>query len=176
MRERSGKRVFLSVGSNLEPQIHIPRALDLLLAHVRVTGVSTFYRTAPAGGRRQPDFANGVWRVETRLDAVRLKGDVLRAIEAELGRVRGGDRFADRTIDLDIVAYGDLVLRTPDLTLPDPDIRTRAFVALPLLELAPDLVLADTGEPLLAIAHGMSRAGMSILPELTERLRERIRR
>jgi 2-amino-4-hydroxy-6-hydroxymethyldihydropteridine diphosphokinase len=186
---------FLAVGSNLEPEKHILAALAKLRGSLRVTAVSTFYRTAalarPAqppltlpsptrgeGKQRplpqetaKPHFLNGVVGMETDLPPRTLKLEVLRRVEEVLGRVRAGDRYASRTIDLDLVLYGNLVLAEPDLRLPDPGIRARNFLAVPLLELAPELVLPDTGERLaeLAVAHDLS--GMEARAEFTRTLR-----
>jgi 2-amino-4-hydroxy-6-hydroxymethyldihydropteridine diphosphokinase len=118
------------------------------MARERVTATSTFYWTEPLGRPGQPRFLNGAWRVETERSARELKFDVLRPIESALGRERNADKYAPRTIDLDVVLYGDGMIEEPDLTVPDPDIRDRPFLAVPLLELAPELRLPDTGERL----------------------------
>jgi len=173
---------FLAVGSNLEPEKHIPAALEKLRARLRVTAVSTFYRTAaltdPAragqAGAPGPHFLNGVVRVETDLPPRIVKFEILRRIEDELGRVRAADRYASRTIDLDLVLYGNVALDEPGLRLPGPDIRTRSFIAVPLLELAPELVLPDTGERLaeLAVAHDLT--GLEARGEFTKVLRGQV--
>ena len=165
---------FVAVGSNLEPQRHLSRAIDRLQQHVRVAAVSTVYRTDPLDRPEQPPFLNAVWQIETSMEARALKFDVLRAIEAELGRVRTDDRYAARTIDLDVILCGRAVIDAPDLQIPDPDIRRRPFIAIPLLELAPDLVLPDTGEPLAAIAAGLDASGLEPRVELTAGLRDRL--
>lgn len=139
---------FVSVGANIDPERNVVEALRLLGRRVRVTGVSTFYRTMAVGRPEQQDFLNGVWKVATDIAPRSLKFDVLRDIEQQLGRVRTTDKYAARTIDLDVILHGHAVIDEPDLHIPDPDIRTRAFVAVPLLELAPELRLPDTGEAL----------------------------
>ncbi len=88
-----------------------------------------------------------------------------------LGRRRTADRHARRTIDLDLLILGDLVVDDERFRLPDPDIRVRPFIALPLLELAPDLVLPDTGEWLSQVAAGLSHAELAPDDELTSVLR-----
>ncbi len=125
---------FIAVGSNIEPEQNISAALTMLKEVVRVRASSIFYRTEPLGERRQPDFVNGVWHVHTVLSPARIKNDVLKPIESELGRVRTDDKFAPRTIDLDLVLYGALVTAGDDLTLPHPDVN-RPFVYVPILEL-----------------------------------------
>jgi dihydroneopterin aldolase/2-amino-4-hydroxy-6-hydroxymethyldihydropteridine diphosphokinase len=164
----------IAVGSNIDPQRHILEAFERIKHYGRVTGVSTFYRTPALGRPDQPPFINGVWRFETSVPARALKFDVFRKIESELGRVRTADKYADRTIDLDIVLYGDTVIDEPDLKIPDPDIRTRPFIAIPLLELAPDLVLPDTGEQLASIASAMEKWDLHPTQELTLRMRTRV--
>ena len=139
---------FVSVGANIDPERNVVEALRLLGRRVCVIGVSTFYRTEAIGRPPPQDFLNGVWKVATNVSPRALKFDILRDIERRLGRLRTADRYAARTIDLDVILHGDAVIDEPDLHIPDPDIRTRAFVAVPLLELAPDLRLPDTGEAL----------------------------
>ena len=145
-------RVFIGIGSNVDPEANIPRALELLGRSARILRLSNFRRTAPVGPAGQPAFVNGVAEIETALPPRTLKYDVLRRIEAELGRTRSSpDKYRPRPIDLDLLLYGRLVLREPGLTLPDPDLRERAFLARAVLELAPDLALPDTGEPLASL-------------------------
>jgi len=157
-------RAYIGVGSNIEPEHNVRAALRLLEHHVRVAGVSTFYRTEPIDRPNDPEFVNGTVAVETSLGARALKWSVLRRIERELGRRRGSDANAPRTIDLDLVVY--------DRELLDPDVVRRAFVAWPLVELDPTLALAD-GRRISTIAAPLPRAGMVALPELTAQLRHR---
>ncbi len=138
---------YVAVGSNIEPRRNLPAALTLLRQAVSVLAVSRVYRTAPIGRPGQPEFLNAVWQIRTALSPWAVKFDVLRPIEDRLGRVRGGDPYGPRTIDLDLVLLGACVVRREELTLPSEDL-DRPFVALPLLELAPDVVLPDTGETL----------------------------
>lgn len=166
--------VFIAVGSNIEPEANVLAALELLQQHVRVIGVSTLYRTAPVGRPDQAAFINGVWRVATAMPPRTLKFDLLRAVEVQLGRVRTPDKYAPRTIDLDVVLYGSLVIDEPGLRIPDPDIRTRPFIAVPLLELDPHCVLPDTGEFLAAIVRPDDRDQLEPLPLLTDRLRRMV--
>ena len=167
---------FIAVGSNIEPLRNVPAALEMLLEHVRVTAVSTMYRTAPLGRPEQAPFVNGVWRIETALDARELKFTVLRGIEARLGRVRTEDAYAARPIDLDIALFGEAVIDEPDLVVPDPDITLRAFLAVPVVELAPDLRLPGTEGRLADEPMCRDTGGLEALPDLTEQLRERIAR
>lgn len=167
---------YVAVGSNIQPEANIPAALDKLRRAARVTASSTFYRTAALDRPGDPDFLNGVWQIETDLSPHALKFDVLRRIEEELGRKRSADKYAPRTIDLDLIVYDNAAIAEPDLRVPDPDIRTRPFIALPLLELSPEVVLADTGERLAALPVVLSRPQLTADREVSDLLRERIGR
>ena len=105
---------------------------------------------------------------------MRLKRRVLQLVESKLGRVRTADRFAARSIDLDLILYGGDVVSSETLILPDPDIRQRAFVALPLSEVAPGLRLPDTGEALAELTVLNERDGLTPDVELTRRVKERL--
>lgn len=163
--------VYIGLGSNIEPESNIPRALELLARGLRLTALSTFYRTEPVGPPGQPFFFNGVACGLTSRPPRPLKFEFLRAIEAQLGRQReAGGKYLPRSIDLDILVYGDLAVREPDLVIPDPDLDRRPFLAAALLELAPDLVLPGARTPLrLAQPGGM----LEPLTEFSQRLRER---
>jgi 2-amino-4-hydroxy-6-hydroxymethyldihydropteridine diphosphokinase len=133
-----------------------------LAALGRIAGVSNVYASPAVGPAGQPDFLNAAILIETHLapDAVR---DRLRAIEAELGRVRTSDRFAPRPVDLDLVLYDDLVLDSPPLRIPDPDLLDRGYLAVTISELDPGFTHPETGETLAAIA-GKLRAENDLVP------------
>jgi 2-amino-4-hydroxy-6-hydroxymethyldihydropteridine diphosphokinase len=166
---------FIAVGSNIRPEWHISAAFEKLTRHVHITEVSTFYRTQPLAGRNQPPFLNGVWRIQTATPPRSLKFDILRTIEQELGRVRTDDKYAARVIDLDLILHGENVMEEPGLILPDPDIRVRPFIAVPLLGLAPDLVLPDTGQRLADLVASMAPRGLEPVDAFTRALRGRLR-
>ena len=166
-------RAFIGVGSNIEPEANIRAALGLLRKRARVTRASTFYRTDPIGRPEQPAFRNGVFEVETSLPPAELK-QVLRDIEAQLYRRRTSDKYAPRTIDLDLLLYDDLAIADEGLTLPDPDIERRAFLAIPLCELAPDGVLPGSGRPLCEVAARFTDYGLQPLEAYTRELRDEI--
>lgn len=133
---------YVGLGSNLEdPAKQVETALQELdrLPRTRLVRRSTLHRTAPVGYRDQPDFINAVAELETDLPAERLL-DELQALEARHGRVRSFPN-APRTLDLDLLLFGDLVVQTERLILPHPRMRERAFVLEPLREIAPDLDL-----------------------------------
>ncbi|HUZ17042.1 MAG TPA: 2-amino-4-hydroxy-6-hydroxymethyldihydropteridine diphosphokinase [Spirochaetia bacterium] len=143
--------VFIGVGSNIDPEENVVRALRSLTAHVRALSSSTFYRTRALGGPPQPDYANGVVKARTSLSPLELK-ELLRRIETENGRVRSSDRYAPRTIDFDLLLYGDRIVSEPGLTIPSPDILERPFVMIPLLELEPTLMIPGSGRPIAQLA------------------------
>ena len=163
-------RAYIGVGSNIDPEMNIPRALRLLIEAVEVTGISTFYRTAALGDDRQPSFYNGVFAVETALPPRELKFCLLRPLEERLGRRRSEDRYLPRTIDLDLLLYDDLVLNEEDLVLPDPEIARRAFLAVPLCELAPEMILPGDGRAICAIAAQFHPRSMAALADFTAQL------
>jgi len=135
MRDGSQRSVaFIAVGSNIEPQRNVMAALTALAEMTQVAGSSTFYRTAPIGRPDQPAFVNGVWLIHTDLSPRAVRDDLLGPVERLVGRRRTEDKFASRTIDLDLVLYDDLTIHDRDLTLPHPDI-ARPFVSRPILEL-----------------------------------------
>lgn len=159
MTERDAEvDTFIAVGANIAPERNIVRGLDLLRERVTVWAVSPFYWSRALRRPEQPDYLDGIVCARTAMPARALKFDVLRSIEAAVGRVRSADAYAARELDMDLILYGDCVIREPDLDIPSPEIRARNFVAIPLAELAPDLTLPDTGLRLAEIAAAMDRA------------------
>ncbi len=152
---------YVGLGANLgDRESALRRALDLLDAHeeIDVTAVSTIRETEPVGYLDQPSFLNAAARLETKL----APRDVLAAllqVERELGRDRSGPRpavrWGPRTIDLDLLLYGDLELDEEGLVVPHPRLHERRFVLEPLAELAPGLVVPGRGslETLLSELH-----------------------
>ncbi|MDO8588518.1 MAG: 2-amino-4-hydroxy-6-hydroxymethyldihydropteridine diphosphokinase [Armatimonadota bacterium] len=157
-------RVFIGIGSNIDPGENIPRALGLLGRDARILAVSTFYRAEPLGRPDQPFFYNGVALVETDLPPDELRSR-LRDIENALGRQRQEDKYAARTIDLDLLVYGESVLAEEEIT-------SRPFVAVPLAELAPERELPGNGLTLAQIAAAFDDPNIDPLPEFTELLRQ----
>lgn len=133
-------QVLIGLGGNMgDPAAAMAEALRLLddTPGVRVIAASRLYRTPPWGKLNQPEFLNACASLQAELDAQSLL-DLALALEARLKRVRL-ERWGPRTIDIDVLAYGQARVETPTLTLPHPRIRERAFVLMPLAELAPDL-------------------------------------
>jgi len=150
-------RAFIGLGSNLgEPERQIEQALELLTAEegIELRAVSTLRWTDPVGYRDQPRFLNGAAEVETSLGARELLERLL-GIERRLGRERGeGPRFGPRTIDLDLLVYGDSAVDEPGLSVPHPRLAERRFAIEPLAELAPELVVPGAG-PVQALFAGL---------------------
>jgi 2-amino-4-hydroxy-6-hydroxymethyldihydropteridine diphosphokinase len=140
-------RAFVGLGSNLDdPPAQVMRALDELdsIPVTRLLQRSSLYRSAPWGMVEQPSFVNAVAEIETCLSAHALLQALL-SIEQAHGRDRRGERWGPRTLDLDLLAYADLRIDEPGLVVPHPRLAQRAFVLMPLAEIAADFVLADAG-------------------------------
>lgn len=155
-------RCFIGLGSNLdEPLQQIQRALAALgaLEHCSLGAVSPFYRNPAIGPGDQPDFINAVAELETSLTPLELLAHLQR-IENAQGRVRN-IRWSARTLDLDLLLYGDQIVALPELQVPHPRLRERNFVLYPLHDIAPTLTLPDD-TPLTTLldccsAHGLQR-------------------
>ena len=131
---------YVALGSNLgDKEANLRKALELLQERgVEVVKTSSFICTEPYGVTDQPQFLNGVCEVRTSLVPLALLHTLLE-IEQEMGRVRLR-HWGERNIDLDLLLYEDVVMDTPELKLPHPDMQNRDFVLLPLAEIAPELV------------------------------------
>jgi 2-amino-4-hydroxy-6-hydroxymethyldihydropteridine diphosphokinase len=136
---------YLGLGSNVgDRESQLRGAIDDLRGQgVEVEAVSSVYETEPVGEiLDQPDFLNAAVRIRTSLEPDQLL-DVCKAIEADHGRVLGGPRHGPRPIDIDLLLLGDIEMGTDRLTLPHPEVSSRRFVLLPLLELDPELRLPN---------------------------------
>lgn len=134
---------YVSLGSNLQnPQVQVQQAIAAIAALPETTliAASSLYSSKPLGPDNQPDFVNAVAKVATALSPEKLL-QCLHTIEDQQGRVRGDERWGPRTIDCDILLYGDEVINTVSLTVPHYDLAQREFVLIPLLEIAADLRL-----------------------------------
>ncbi|MEE8340342.1 MAG: 2-amino-4-hydroxy-6-hydroxymethyldihydropteridine diphosphokinase [Xanthomonadales bacterium] len=135
---------WIGLGSNLaNPGAQLREALLYLeeTAGIELRKISGIYRTAPWGKRDQADFLNAVTMIETELQPGELL-DVLLQIEQQMGRDRSVGRWGPRCIDLDLLTYNDLVMKSPRLELPHPRMHLRAFVLRPVLELDPDFMIS----------------------------------
>ena len=164
-------RAFIGMGSNICPEENVRAALLALARQEQIVAISTIYRTEPEGRPDQPDFYNCVVEIQTEKTPEVLKYEVLRRIEDGLGRQRTSDKFAPRTIDLDLMLYDDLVLNTHNLVLPDPEIASRSFLAAGLSELAPELTLPGTGSRVAELAACLPHGNMHPLEDYTARIK-----
>jgi 2-amino-4-hydroxy-6-hydroxymethyldihydropteridine diphosphokinase len=156
---------FIALGSNLgDARAQVLHAFDALagLPGTQLLSRSPLYLTPPWGMLDQPPFVNAVARVDTTLTPHALL-DALLGIERAAGRVRDGERWGPRTLDLDVLHMGAMVLSDERLSLPHPRIHERAFVLLPLHDLAPDLDLPGQGRVMDLLA-ALDVAGCERLP------------
>ena len=135
---------YLGLGSNLEtPTVQLQSARKAIseIDDIEEVAFSSLYRSPPMGPQDQPDYVNAVMKINTTLPALALLS-AMQSIENEHGRVRL-QRWGARTLDIDILLYGDQNIHLPDLTVPHIGIKERAFVLYPLFEIAPDLVIGN---------------------------------
>jgi GTP cyclohydrolase-4 len=131
--------VYLGLGANIGNRTqNFEKALDMLSQGAQVKQVSSFYETEPIGYSNQPQFLNAVCRISTSLSPEQLLA-LIKEIEATLGR-KPSFRNAPRPIDIDILFYDEQIINSKELIIPHPRIEERAFVLIPLAELAPDMV------------------------------------
>ena len=150
---------YLALGTNLgDRSANLRAALEALAARLTLAARSRVYETPPWGYADQPAFFNMVIAARTDLPPLALL-DMLKSLETALGR-RPSFRYGPRQIDLDILFYDDLVLDLPRLTIPHPRLHERAFVLVPLAEIAPDLVHPQIGLPVRALLGAVSTAGI----------------
>ena len=146
---------YIGLGSNLaDPLEQLRSAMRVIVSmpSTRVVRHSHFYRTPPWGKTDQPEFINAVAAIETELTARALLEELL-AIERRAGRQRVGERWGPRVLDLDILLYGQEIIDEPALHIPHPHIRNRAFVIVPLAEIAPNLEIPTLGRIADLIRH-----------------------
>jgi 2-amino-4-hydroxy-6-hydroxymethyldihydropteridine diphosphokinase len=138
LKNKPFRTALIGLGSNISPERNLTRAVDLLCQYLIVEKVSTAWETPP-DGLKGANFLNAAVQVSTQLSPGLLKNLVLRPIEVRLGRVRTANKYAPRTIDLDILVYDGRTL--------DPKIWSLAFLAVPLAEIIPGYRNPETGEP-----------------------------
>lgn len=160
------ERVYIGLGSNLEtPRQQLQEALGALsrLPHSQLTGRSSLYASDPLGPADQPRYVNAVAALDTELEPWQLL-DALQRIEQEQGRVRKAERWGPRTLDLDILLFGNRVISDERLTVPHYHMHARPFVLYPLAELDPELELPD-GRHLRELLAACPFTGLERLPE-----------
>ena len=153
--------IYLSLGSNLGDRLaNLRNAINLLPPKVQPEVKSSIYETEPWGYADQPAFLNQVIRADTTLEPSDLL-EFLKQIEAKLGRQQTF-RFGPRVIDLDILFYDDLVLETPKLTIPHPRIAERAFVLVPMAEIAPYMCHPVLGKTIQDLKTGVESGSIEL--------------
>jgi len=147
------------LGTNLgEREQNMATALARLQERLCLVAVSSLYETAPWGVTDQPPFLNAAIAAETDLSPTELLA-FAKGMEREMGRQPSG-RWGPRLIDIDILLYGDLVLQTPDLVIPHPRLAERAFVLVPLAEIAPDVIHPGHQQTIQALLARVGREGV----------------
>lgn len=160
------EQVFIGLGANLnEPRQQIIDALECIkrVSQLSLIRYSSLYGSKPLGPQEQPDYVNAVALIETTLEPIELLR-ALQAIEKHQGRVRKAQRWGARTLDLDIILFGQLLIETEELTVPHYHFHQREFVLYPLAEIAPNLILPD-GRSLQSLIKKTSRNGLTVLQE-----------
>ncbi|ELP5728123.1 2-amino-4-hydroxy-6-hydroxymethyldihydropteridine diphosphokinase [Vibrio vulnificus] len=155
--------VYIAIGSNLaDPVVQAKSAIEALkqLPKSRFLCTSRLYSSTPMGPQNQPDYINAVAAIETELTPLELL-NCTQAIELDQGRVRKEERWGPRTLDLDIILYGDEVIDSERLTVPHYGMKEREFVLYPLAEIAPNLTLPD-GTELSQLLTSVDRNGLGI--------------
>ena len=158
---------LLSLGSNVDPERHVPRVLAWLRHRFDVVAVSPVYRSPAVGGAPgQPEFLNLAVRVRTDLPPRALR-EVTRRAEDVCGRRRVADRYAPRTMDVDLVLHDAGVLTLGDWRLPDPQLTTEAFVLVPCADVAPDAVEPVSGLTLAELRRELPAAKLASLERVS---------
>jgi 2-amino-4-hydroxy-6-hydroxymethyldihydropteridine diphosphokinase len=155
---------YIGLGSNLaNPALQIKSARTAIaaIAGVKELAFSSLYHSLPMGPQDQPDYVNAVMCIATSLPSMDLLHGLQR-IENDQGRVRKAERWGARTLDLDVLVYGDQIIELPDLTVPHVGIAERAFVLYPLYEIAPQLIVPGKGN----IADLLAKCPMNGLKRL----------
>ena len=159
--------VYIGLGSNLgQSQKQIQAACKDLteLSETKLIKCSSLFQSLPMGPQNQPNYVNAVVLIETKLSADRLLQQTQK-IETQHGRIRKSDRWGPRTLDLDILLYGQQQLNEVNLTIPHIGMKQREFVLYPLFEIAPELIL-PCGEKLSDLVHACPKNGLQIMSEL----------
>lgn len=167
----------ISLGSSLGDRIGlIEQAIGAIdkLKQTRVLAASSLYETPPVGGKAQNKFINACVLLDTMLSPLILI-TALQKIEHQMGRNRQ-ERWADRRIDLDLLLYDELVIRDQNCILPHPEMTQRAFVLLPLAEIAPHMKHPVTGQTIAELANALPRAEVDSIKRFSQKSSESVPR
>ncbi len=149
-------QVFLALGSNIRPEYNLPQAVRLLSEYGLILKKSSVWQSKPVGDLGQDDFLNAAVLLETDWDAVQICSGIIAKIEQTLERVRDPDnKNGPRTIDIDLVLFNEEQLQIAHRIIPDPEIVSRDFLAVPLAELAPQYRVPGLQRELSRIAHDL---------------------
>jgi 2-amino-4-hydroxy-6-hydroxymethyldihydropteridine diphosphokinase len=152
-------RVCIGIGSNIRPKECVPKAIELLGEQVEIIAVSKVWETPPVGCQGCDNYLNAAALIETEFSPEPLRKEVLRRIESQLGRVRSEDKYAPRTIDLDILIFDDEIC--------DTSLWRFSFLAVPVGEIMPHLVNPETGENIQDVATRLSQqTEITLRPEV----------
>jgi len=160
---------IISVGSNIgDKQANCQQGIDRLLASGKASLVKTsrFYRTSPVDFLDQDWFVNAAVKIETGFEPVELL-DTLQSIQQQAGRLKGGIRFGPRILDLDIIFYDQLVMKTPLLEIPHPRMHKRRFVLQPICDIDPDIVHPLLNIPLKSLLNQLDDNEQEVFEYLT---------
>ncbi len=165
-------RIYIGVGSNIHADSNIIKALPLMGKYFEIVAASTFYETVPEMALRQTNYINGVLAAETRFKPPKLRR-ILRKIERKVGRRRSSsaDKYRSRQLDLDLILYGERVIKSRKLDIPDRQILSRPYLSRPLQELDPNLMLPDDGTAIGEIAARTDGSRMRALAGVTGEIR-----
>jgi 2-amino-4-hydroxy-6-hydroxymethyldihydropteridine diphosphokinase len=165
-------QIVISIGSNIDKEINLPLAVQLLAQKCTLLAASPVYETIPVGLIDQANFFNAAVLIETDLNALQFKHQILIPIEQQLNRIRSSDKNAPRTIDLDISLFNDEIKDIDHKHhVPDPDLLKFPHVTVPIADLVPDMPHPETAEPLSSIAARLlSKADDNVMwprPDIT---------
>lgn len=158
---KSATTAYIGIGSNLSnPLDQVTHAVTAIneIANISVSVASSLYASKPMGPQDQPDYVNAVIEISTELEPLLLL-DALQKIELESGRVRKDERWGPRTLDLDIILFGNHIIESERLTVPHCGMRVREFVLFPLLEIASELTLPN-GDSLIDLCNNIDQNGL----------------
>ncbi len=152
--------VYIGLGANIgNREANLRMALHGLTRMARVEAVSSLYQTDPVGSEEQPAFFNAVCRIETGLEPESLLR-FLKSLEHEIGRRSGTERWGPRPIDVDILLYDERIVQGAELAVPHPRLGERAFVLVPLAEIAPDTLYPGRNETIAHLAQTIDTSGV----------------